>query len=341
VERGGRRSKEHDARRQDRDSRRTGQQVPAEKTRAQQIREELNGLSQQKKGERFVDTQRLLIRYAIERFISRLSKSDFSDAFVLKGAMATAIYVPNGFRTTRDADFQLQGHYTAATLKASLAEICQIEEDDGLEFSPDQMVVEEAGKDRGYTGFNVKIPTTLGGSRCNVELDICFGEIITPDAAEMEYPILLDHLDLEKPRLKVYPLETIIAEKFQIIVDLAESNGRLKDFYDIAGIATTCVISGETLRDAIRATFSHRGTIVPTDVPLGLTAEYYEDKRRKTEWERWLKSQALPNKTSLPQSCDDIVEMLMPVAVAAAKDQPFPMVWKAGHWSNEDGPAMA
>ena len=80
---------------------------------------------------------------------------------------------------------------------------------------------------------------------------------------------------------------------------------------------------------------------MPTDVPLGLTAEYYEDKRRKTEWDRWLKSQSLPNKTSLPQSSIDIAEMLMPVAVAAAKDQPFPMVWKEGHWSNEDGPAMA
>jgi predicted nucleotidyltransferase component of viral defense system len=312
------------------------QEQVEQKTRAQQVLEDLKALARQKVAGRYADVQRLIIRYAIERFISRLSRSRFHDAFILKGAMATAIYVPNGFRTTRDADFQLQGHYTPASLKEQLTEICQFEEDDGLVFSPDQMVVEEAGKDRGYTGFNVKIPTRLGASACNVELDICFGEVITPDAQETDYPVLLESIGLDKPRLKVYPLETILAEKFQIIVNFGESNGRLKDYYDIAGIASTCVVSGPTLRDAIRGTFVHRKTAIPTEVPVGLTAEFYEEKRHKNEWANWLKSQSLPNKTSLPKCCADIAAMLMSVAYAAATDQPFPLIWKDGGWMDAE-----
>src|SRR5712692_2653935 len=122
-----------------------------------------------------------------------------------------------------------------------LQEVCNISNDDGLILPPANIEIREAGTDREYLGYIAIIPAGLGGSNCNVHLDICFGDAITPTPPLVEYPSLLN---LPKPRIKVYPLETLIAEKFQAIVRLGMSNTRLKDYDDLANIADSCELQG-------------------------------------------------------------------------------------------------
>lgn len=308
---------------------------PAPADRATQIRARLDEEAKQQarlQG-RFMDMQRLLIRYASERFLYRLGQSPLENAFILKGALVLAIYTPDELRSTRDADFLVFGHYTREEMKEALTAICAKVSDDGLVFDPTGITVEEAGADRGYTGYTVKIPVRLGASPCNLSLDLAFGEAVTPpNAPRVEYPSLLD---LPKPLVRVYPLPTVIAEKFQIIVDLSISNGRLKDYYDLYQIAQRCEIEGPVLRDAILATFGRRKTAIPTETPRGLGPDYYDSKRWKTEWPNWLRSLALPKSANLEAYCQVIADLLMPVARAAAADEAFSMVWREGAWHEQ------
>lgn len=303
--------------------------------RAKHIHSQLDALAHGREDGKHIDTARLLIRFALERFLFRLGQSEWSRSFVLKGALATALYVPHAFRSTKDGDLQAHGRYTPATMKAVLTKICGIAVDDGLTFKPDEISVTDAGKDRGYAGFEVKIPTRLGVTECPIRLDICFGEVITPPARFVDYPVLLaDDPAMGSPTIRIYPLETVIAEKFQIIVHMGMSNTRLKDYFDLVGIGSRCTIDGATLKEAIIGTFQHRGETIPKQPPIGLTEEFYADTRVRKDWKQFLKSLALDKDSNLKLSCESIWDMLRSVAGAAAADAPFEMVWYDEKWND-------
>ncbi len=284
------------------------------------------------KGNRqYRDTQRLMVRYAIERFMWRVGQSRHADDFTLKGAMAFTYHHANSSRTTGDADFLMRGDYSAATLKGVLADIARIQADDGVTFDANAITVREAGKERAYPGYSARVPARLGASPCHVLLDISFGEAVYPEAKRVAIPALLLNKSFY-PVLRVYPIETIIAEKYQTIVRLGMGNTRLKDHHDLYEIGESKSVAGGALQKAIQATFTRRGTPVEAAVPLGLSESFYADKGNKRNWKITLADHDMPRNADLQRVCASIFGMIGPVLAATVNGEEFNLVWRDGEW---------
>jgi len=302
--------------------------MPDQIDKSTEIKRQLEALRKSGHGG-YIDFQRLLTRYAIERFLYRLGRSAYEGSFVLKGAMLLAVYTPSDFRSTRDVDFQVYGEHDPASITRALKVICDIAFDDGITYSPSGITVAEAGHDREYPGYEAKIPARLGEAKCDVMLDIGFGEAVTPAPVRVVYPTLFQ---MPNPQIRAYPLETAIAEKFEAIVKLGMSNSRLRDYHDLWHFAGTCRINGKTLRDAVEATFSRRGTTIPSVIPVGLGDEFYASKKKKSDWTATLKRLALKKGLSLEDVCEMAVQLVMPVAKAIAYKETYDLTWINGHW---------
>lgn len=214
------------------------------------------------------DFNLILNRYAIERFLYRLSISDTHDAFVLKGALLFDLWFQDSHRPTRDADFLGFGAEDAEALQRTLQQVCGVEADDGMRFDPDSVNVEAIRETARYGGLRARLMGRLGNARCSVQLDVGYGDAVTPAPQEVICPVLLD--DLPAPHLRVYPRATVMAEKLEAIVSLGMANSRMKDYYDLLMLAREGVVDRKEAGEAIAATFGRRGTAIPDGVPVGL-----------------------------------------------------------------------
>lgn len=295
--------------------------------RGHQVKAQLGAVRKASAG--YQDMQRLLDRYAIERFLYRLGRSRYADQLILKGAMLLAVHIPYAYRSTRDADFLGFGRFTPQALKQMLAEICADEQDDGLTFDVSGTTVQAAGADREYPGYTVVIPTRLAEASCDIKVDIGFGEAVVPPAQRLAYPTILP---MPRPDIRVYPLVTIVAEKFQALVGLGMSNSRMKDFHDLSQISRHCSLDGALLADAIRATFERRMTPVPNATPIGLTEAFHGSKRKRSEWLIFLRRHSLPRRLALADACKDIECFLIPVAQAIVAGKGPGGTWRDARW---------
>src|SRR5208282_4310101 len=180
--------------------------------------------------EKGINLELLLVRYVHERLLYRLCQSKHRQRFILKGAMLQTIWLADPFRPTRDLDLLGQGDSEPEILRATFREILAIECDDGIVFDLDGLVVEPIRQETEYGGLRVETTAHIAGARVKIQIDLGFGDAITPDASEIDYPALLDQ---PAPRIRAYPKETVVAEKLQAIVILGATNGRMKDFYDL------------------------------------------------------------------------------------------------------------
>lgn len=261
--------------------------------RAASIRARLRDVARQR-GEDFNLT---LNGYAVERYLYRLSKSGWADKFVLKGALLFDLWFDEPHRPTRDADFLAFGPDDTATIKSIVTEICAIEADDGIVYDPKSVRVEEIRENAHYGGQRVRLAGSLDGSRCTAQIDIGFGDAVTPEAAIATYPTLLD--DTPAPVLRTYPRETVVSEKLEAIVSLGMANSRMKDFYDLRALAREGRVDSEVLVQALRATFDRRGTPVPEGVPPGLSDEFANDLPKIALWKGFLARNRLEAPTLL------------------------------------------
>ena len=232
--------------------------------------------------------QLVLIQYVLERLLYRLSQSDHRNQFVLKGAILTTTWFIEPHRPTRDVDFLSFGNPDAETLQQRFGDICHVGViDDGVKFDAKRIKIEEIRKATDYGGLRVHIPANVGGAKVTAAVDLGFGDATEPGLEEVELPVLLD---LPPPRLRAYSRETQIAEKFQTLVKFGLANTRLKDFFDIWLISRTNSFSGERLTRAIAATFERRQTPLPSEVPDGLTATFFENPERQDQWNALLET---------------------------------------------------
>ena len=253
------------------------------KNMAVSVRDRLLNLAR----ERGEDFQLILTRYGLERLLYRLGKSDYRDLFILKGAMLFVLWSDQPHRPTRDVDFLGFGDSSETGLKTVFRELCEIPvEDDGLTLIADSIQVDAIRDDTEYGGMRVKLFGELAGARILIQADIGFGDAVTPDPRNIEYPTLLDN---PAPFLKAYPRETVVAEKYQALVNLGMANSRMKDFYDIWIISSEFDFDGLTLSEAISNTFSRRHTPLPEHVPFGLSPEFYRDSQKNTQWSAFVR----------------------------------------------------
>lgn len=232
------------------------------------------------------DFSLVLSRYAVERFLYRLSISPTRDRYWLKGALLFDLWFDVPHRPTRDADFLGFGPADAETLASAVREICGIEADDGMAFDPASIKIEEIREQAGYGGLRVRLVGLLGKARCSVQLDVGYGDAVTPGPEEIVFPTLLD--DQPAPRLRTYPRATVVAEKLEAMVSLGMANTRMKDYFDVRALAREGALNAGQLGDAIAATFARRGTALPTGVPLGLSEEFARDAAKLNQWNAFL-----------------------------------------------------
>ena len=158
------------------------------------------------------DFEGVLQRYAVERFLYRLSASDEVDRFTLKGAALLRVWAGQELRPTRDVDFLAHGARDEAAIRTALRDICGIPcREDGVVFDPATIPITSIRIDQPDGGLRARIRGSLGRVRLAVPVDIGFGDVITLGRKEQDYPTLLD---LPAPRLWTYPRETLVAEKF-------------------------------------------------------------------------------------------------------------------------------
>ena len=229
----------------------------------------------------------ILVRYALERILHRLSISDERHSFILKGGMLVTLWVDTKGRETRDADFLGFGDSDIEGLKARFAGILSIPADDGLAFDVEDLTAVPIRDDMEYGGVRIRTTVYLDRTRIPVTLDIGFGDALAGAATELDYPSLLG---MDTPRIRAYPPETVIAEKFQAMVALGAINSRMKDYFDLWAIPRSIDMSPTALDRAIAATFSRRGTEIPVDRPPGLSSAFAADETRRAQWRAYARA---------------------------------------------------
>jgi predicted nucleotidyltransferase component of viral defense system len=248
------------------------------KNTAASIRARLLSLAQSK-GE---DYQRMLGRYAIERFLYRLGRSPYRDKFALKGATLFTLWTGHTHRPTKDLDLLGRGlSSTIGEVETTVQAICEIQDEDGIVFNSESVEGTRIKEDDEYDGVRIKLQADLAGARIPMQIDIGFGDSVYPEAELASFPVLLP---LEAPLIRAYPRESAIAEKFHAMVVLDIRNSRMKDFYDVWLMANTWTFDMAPLRTAILTSFERRGSPIPEDIPFALTEAFLNDPQKKLQW---------------------------------------------------------
>jgi len=290
--------------------------------RAASVRQRLLNLARERKE----DFGLVLTKYGLERVLYRIAQSKHRDLFVLKGALLFELWTEQRYRPTRDADFLARGQNSPERFAAIFKEICDAEvEDDGLRFDAATVAAERITEDADYEGIRVKFVGYLEGARIPIQIDLGFGDAITPAAIEAELPTLLD---LPAAKLLTYPRESVIAEKFEAIVSLGMANSRMKDLHDIRSLSLEFAFTGDVLSEAIAKTFKTRGTELPTGQILVFTSEFFDNGDKKKQWAAFCnKNRTYVAEMSLETVCREIEAFLMPVLEALNKNGGFGRNW--------------
>lgn len=279
--------------------------------------------------------QDVLEDYARERFLYRLSCSAHKDRFVLKGAMLFRMWSDEPHRATRDLDLLAFGDPAATAMRSLFRDICgAVTEDDGVVFDVGSISVEETREEEEYGGLRVRLTAWLAGARIPLKIDVGFGDAVTPSAAELTYPAMLD---MAAPIIQAYPRETVIAEKLHAMTVLGMANSRMKDFYDIHSLATGYPFDGSLLCSAIQATFERRSTVIPAAALIALTSEFSQDSLKASQWRAFVGGgRVRQSSLALGQVVEVLGSFLLPPIVAARQGQRFDETWvPPGPWVSD------
>ena len=289
------------------------------------VRQRLLNLAQEQK----LEFQLVLTHFAIERLLYRLQHSTYGAQFILKGAMLFRVWEGSTTRITRDLDLLGFGDSAPEAVAAVFRTLATMEvsPDDGLVFDTETVRAAEIRDNTEYRGVRVRLAVRLEQAQIPLQVDVGFGDVVTPEPELIDYPTLLD---LPAPTLRAYPRETVVAEKFQAIVSLSTANTRVKDFYDIWHLSERLPFDGAILSDAIHGTFQRRETPLPVEPPLGLSPEYLNDPDRARQWSIVV-ARSAELEASLVDAGHEIVQFVMPTV-----RQGFTGRWPpGGPWQGE------
>lgn len=270
------------------------------------IRQRLKNLSVSQS----VPFQEILQRYAIERFLLRLSHSEHAGTFVLKGAQMLAAWGSPRTRPTMDIDLLGYTHNALANLAAILRTVCDLPEPepDGLAFNAETLKAVRIKEDADYEGVRVTFTARLGNARIPMQIDVGFNDVVTPAPEPVAYPSLLG---MHEPQLRGYNRDTLIAEKVEAMIKLGEINTRMKDFFDIWALSRSFPFKLQGIAAAIAATCRQRGTAV-TGMPAILRPDSPAIADKQTQWSAFLK------KSRIDHTPGDFSEIAVAIAAFLA-----------------------
>ena len=246
-----------------------------------------------------LDFQFVLTKYALERLLYRLSISPQKDHFLLKGALLFDLWYDVPLRPTRDIDLLGFGIAEIPYLIDCFESICTMEVDDGIIFDDKSIKASEIRKDANYSGIRLTLTGLVDGARCPVQIDIGYGDPVTPAPESAVYPKMFE--DMAAPQLRVYPTYTVIAEKLEAIISLGMANSRMKDYFDLWVILRDTKHDPKILTAALSATTNSRGTTTPQAIPIGLTERFGTDQQKVAQWNAFVNRNKLTAE-SLPET---------------------------------------
>lgn len=286
--------------------------------------------------------ERTLVRYADERLLYRLGESTARDTCVLKGASLLTAWMHDPYRATRDVDVLAFGSSDDAAIRRVVEEICAVPcPEDGLRFDPTSIVVEEIRAVEEYAGKRARLVAFLGAARIRVQIDFGFGDALISPPQEIEYPTMLT--DLPTPRVRAYPREASVAEKFEAMVSLDTRNSRMKDFHDVWALSNAFDFDGRSLCAAVVACFERRGTPWSDEMPRVLTPAFYQMPEFQVRWRGYLGGGGVlvAPPTQFDMIGERLIQFMGPVRMSIISSVEFRRLWSpAGAWSAGAGIAI-
>ena len=277
-----------------------------------------------------------LVRYACERFLYRLGESTLRDRFILKGATLLALWMEEPFRATRDIDLLALRESDQKTVRRAVATISKVPcPEDGLIFELETLQVSPIRENQKHGGQRVSLRALLGAARIPVQVDIGFGDEVTPGPVEAQLPTIIE--GLPAPVLHTYPQVTAIAEKFETMVQLGTVNSRMKDFYDIWALSETFAFHGAALQHAVSHCFERRGTHLLEEIPDALAVAFYANPARQELWQSFGRQSGLlkPPPNDFKDVGRRVQSFLKPVYASILARETFDMHWPAaGPWQS-------
>ena len=233
--------------------------------------------------ERHEEFEQVLVRYVAERFLYRLSKSPHAGSFLLKGAMLFVAWEGMPHRVTRDIDLLGFGDSSLGRVAGIMREIAATEvERDGIAFDVESVEAAEIRTIHDYGGVRVSLMASLGKARIRLQVDVGFGDVVTPGPEIIEFPSLID---LPRAMLRAYPVETVVAEKALGMIERGLLNSRMKDYYDLLHLSRTRSFDAARLTRALGATAQRRKVPVPAGPIAGLRTEFATDSAKQAQWQ--------------------------------------------------------
>lgn len=259
--------------------------------------------------------QSLLIRFMLERLLYRIGQSKYNKQFLLKGAMLFALWYDIPHRPTRDIDLLGFGDSDLLAMKKIFQEIVSISFNDGVIFDASHITVERILEHTSYSGVKVTISAELAKAQTKIEIDVGFGDAVTPEPVQSTYPTLIK--DFPAPQLCTYPVYSVVSEKLHAIAYHGFGNSRLKDYLDLMVILERETLEKNTLAKAVAATFARRGSTISAEPLVGLSDEFANDRAKQIMWRSFLQKNRLPEK-SFSEIVKILREKLQPILNQAA-----------------------
>ena len=270
----------------------------------------------------------MLSLYARERFLARLTNSSHRDRLILKGATVFALWV-DVHRPTRDLDFLGSGNFEGRAAVDLIDSILATPADDGLVFDRSSVTAEPIRESDEYRGVRVHLVAMLDTARIPMQIDIGLGDVVTPRARQATLPAILE--DFPAPKVKVYPPETIIAEKLHAMVKLGIANSRMKDFFDVYVLASAREFGEAMLAKAVRRTFARRKTTIPGE-PFALTEDFYSDRQKQTQWRAFLRKSGVEIPDDFAAIGNRLRAFLLPLLTSARDGTKGGRTWRRNRW---------
>lgn len=255
--------------------------------------------------------QEALTYYGLERTIYRISISDYSENFVLKGGIFLyAIFDRNYERATTDIDFLVQRiSNSSEEMKTIFKSILSQDADDALVFDIDSITIEDITEFKEYHGLHISAVGYLDRTRVPVGIDIGFGDVVYPNAVKIDFPVMLD---MDAPRVNAYSLESSIAEKLEAIIHNGYLNSRYKDFYDIYILSMKYSFSYDDLKNAVVETFTNRKTPITME-SAAFHDDFINDPMHQTRWISFLKKKKALLQVPMVEAMNRIKDFVRPL----------------------------
>ena len=271
-----------------------------------------------------IDFNRILLLYFQERFLHRLSISEYCDRLILKGGVLFYGAHLQNARPTRDIDFLGRNFSNNAdSILLAIQQIAKIKVNDGVVFDVNEIKLMPITQTAEYEGIRIKIPIRLDSAIQNLQVDIGFGDWISPAPKSFDFPLLLDSNSFS---ILAYSWESVIAEKFEAIVKFSYLNSRLKDFYDIYFLLTHHNFDGRQLKNAISKTFQCRQTDIKLVFEI-FSNTFKNDEMKQTQWKAFLRKLEISFSIPFPEMMSNLQQFLHPIVDAILKDADFSQIW--------------